>query len=118
MNTETLPSFQTIEEKFFNILRNFNYKIYTRPNTTVHVFPQTWGSTALGFEGIGCSAMTTAYTTVIQVDNTELYGVFFGEEFAYLVDNPLPVFFEDLKNRNMAPVYESNKYKSSVKEND
>lgn len=118
MNTETLPNFQKIEEKFFNVLCNFYDGAYKRPNTTVHVFPQMWGSTALGFKGIGGSAMTTAYTTVIQVDNTELYGVFFGEEFAYFVDNPLPVFFEDLKNCNMAPVYESKKYKSDVKDGD
>lgn len=30
----------------------------------VVVFPQTWGSTALGYGGVGGAAMTTAYTVV------------------------------------------------------
>lgn len=29
------------------------------------MFPQAWGSTSLGFGGIGGQAMTSAYTTVI-----------------------------------------------------
>lgn len=30
------------------------------------VFQQTWGSTALGFGGMGCNAMTTANTVVVR----------------------------------------------------
>lgn len=45
------------------------------------VYPQTWGSTTLGFGGIGGSVMTTAPTTAIEV-NGKIY-VFFGERFAY-----------------------------------
>lgn len=35
--------------------------------TNSHHFIQTWGSTSLGFEGIGGQAFTDAYTTVIYV---------------------------------------------------
>lgn len=45
------------------------------------VYPQTWGSTTLGFDGIGGSMMTTAPTTAIEA-NGKIY-VFFGERFAY-----------------------------------
>jgi hypothetical protein len=42
----------------------------------VYLFPQTWGSTALGYGGIGGSAMTTAYTVVVM--NCNDVCVYFG----------------------------------------
>ena len=62
-----------------------------------NVFTQLWGSTTLGFSGIGGSAMTEAYTTVCNMDNAEVYGVFFGEKLAYVVKNPNDRFFVDLR---------------------
>ena len=51
----------------------------------VYVFPQTWGSTALGYGGMGGSAITTAYTVV--VNHNRLYCVYFGcSRLAYRVD--------------------------------
>jgi hypothetical protein len=65
----------------------------------VYVFPQTWGSTALGFGGVGGCAMTSAYTTVVICGNQA--AVYFGARLAYKVTNPTPKFFDDLAHRNM-----------------
>lgn len=35
-------------------------------DVSVVLFPQTWGSTALGYGGLGGAAMTTAYSVVVQ----------------------------------------------------
>lgn len=76
--------------------------------TEVYMFPQTWGSTALGYGGIGGSAMTTAYTVVISSGRS--YCVYFGPgRLAYKVDisRANPAFFNDLKNHTMASVSEA-----------
>lgn len=62
-------------------------------------FPQLWGSTALGFGGIGGSAMTTAYTTV--VISGENAAVFFNGRHCYSVEKINAAFSEDLKSRRM-----------------
>lgn len=49
------------------------------------MFSQTWGSTALGFGGIGGAAMTPAYTVVLQGPNQDL-AVYFQGRFAYRVN--------------------------------
>lgn len=75
----------------------------------IYDFDQTWGSTALGFGGIGGSAMTTARTYVlIPMDEEKAY-VYFGGRFAYqcgINDK----FREDLRNRRMSDVMGSGKY--------
>ena len=76
----------------------------------VKVFKQPWGSTALGFPGVGGCAMTSAYTTVICSDDYKYCAVFFGDRLAYLVKDPNKVFFEDLKNCSMKPCWECEKY--------
>ena len=38
----------------------------TRDFGVYAMFPQTWGSTALGHGGVGGAAMTTAYTVVLE----------------------------------------------------
>lgn len=50
----------------------------------VAMFPQTWGSTALGFGGIGGAAMTSAYTIVIRGPGRDC-AVYWAGRFAYLV---------------------------------
>jgi hypothetical protein len=49
------------------------------------MFPQLWGSTALGFGGVGGSACTWAYTCVVAGPEQHL-AVYFGGRFAYLLD--------------------------------
>lgn len=75
-------------------------------------FTQTWGSTSLGFNGVGGSAMTTDYTVVCNVEGTDLYGVFFGERLAYVVNNPNDSFYNDKRERYMAAQWEVDRYDS------
>lgn len=57
-----------------------------RPYTdsvSVHLFPQTWSSTALGFGGIGGQAITTAYTAVVVCPHSNYASVYFNGRHAY-----------------------------------
>lgn len=62
-------------------------KLTRRPtddDVDVFVFPQTWGSTALGYGGMGGAAVTDAYTVVVRDHNC--YCVYFGQgELAYKI---------------------------------
>lgn len=50
----------------------------------VAMFSQTWGSTALGFGGIGGAAMTSAYTVVVRgPDGAQ--AIYWAGRFAYLI---------------------------------
>ena len=73
------------------------------------IFITTWGSTALGFGGIGGQAMTSAYTIVIECLGE--YAVYFNGRFAYLISRPNRLFFEDIAQRRIAMVRDSSKYK-------
>lgn len=68
----------------------------------IAMFPQTWGSTALGFGGIGGAAMTTTYTIVIR-SGIE-FCVYFGEQFAYRVKCRGQEIYEDIHKQSMARV--------------
>lgn len=50
----------------------------------VQLFPQLWGSTALGYGGLGGAAMTTAYTVVVSTE-AEACVYFGGGRLAYKV---------------------------------
>jgi hypothetical protein len=72
----------------------------------VYNFPQTWGSTSLGFGGIGGAAMTKAYTTVIVCRGNA--AVFFAGRHCYSVDVINEAFKEDLNKRHMRSLKEAN----------
>lgn len=76
----------------------------------MNIFEQTWGSTALGFDGIGGQAMTTANTYVfIPVTCHQNCFVYFDGRFAYQV--PWSVsFMTDVKNHSMKSVNQSRLY--------
>lgn len=69
----------------------------------VFVFEQVWGSTALGFGGIGGSTMTSAWTHVISTVDGK-YHIFFNGRHAYTVDSANEKFMDDLMKQNMQPV--------------
>ena len=77
------------------------------------MFPQTWGSTALGFGGIGGQAMTPAYTVIIESNHTGEYCVYFGGRFAYRVKSLNQKFRDDVTRQYMAAVSEAHKYEAS-----
>ena len=83
----------------------------------VVMFPQTWGSTATGYGGMGGAAMTSVYTVIVSYDSTT-YCVYFGcGRLAYKLtwadmspsgrDN----FMSDMSARSMAAVAQSGKYR-------
>lgn len=83
----------------------------------VIMFPQSWGSTALGYGGLGGAAMTSAYTIIISYHSTT-YCVYFGRgQLAYKLTwadmSPLgrDNFFKDVANRSMTDVRGSAKYR-------
>ena len=83
----------------------------TSEDFEVYTFDQLWGSTALGLEGFGGSAMTMATTYVlVPVGVEQKCFVYFAGQFAYSADLS-EAFKEDLRNHNMAPVYKSGKYR-------
>ena len=106
------PNLPLIQERFWNrikdleIIEEINYLEFE-----VEVFPQVWGSTALGFGGVGGQVITNAYTTVIYETGSGIYGVFFNERLAYIIENPNHLFFEDLNNRNMECCSRASKYR-------
>ena len=76
----------------------------------IHIFEQTWGSTALGFGGMGGQAMTDARTYVfIPVTANQKCFVYFAGRFAYAVPYS-ETFIKDVINEQMAPVYRRGKY--------
>lgn len=115
---DATPCLRLIEERFLNAIK------HNLPDQYIDlvfeaVFPQIWGSTALGFGGIGGRAMTTAYTTVISADNFGYWGVFFGERLAYTVLNPNQTFFDHMfKERKMASVKDHHIYSKRGDEED
>lgn len=73
-------------------------------------FPQFWGSTALGFDGIGGQAITTAYTTIAQSVDLDYVAVLFDERLAYIIHNPNDKFYEDVRGEQMLPVSTASVY--------
>ena len=85
----------------------------TRDFGVYAMFPQTWGSTALGHGGMGGAAMTTAYTVVLECQHTEEFLVYFGGSFCYAVNRRsanINQFVEDCKNHCLASKRQSGKY--------
>jgi hypothetical protein len=77
------------------------------------MFPQTWGSTALGHGGMGGAAVTTAYTVVLECYHTQEFLVYFGGEMCYKVDRRsanIDAFVEDCRNHCLVSKRESEKY--------
>lgn len=76
----------------------------------LHTFSQIWGSTALGFGGIGGQAMTAASTYVLIPLNVEQKCfVYFAGRFAYAVPYSQE-FMDDVVAQHMEPVYQKGKY--------
>lgn len=99
----------------------FNYKNDKYDHPTVNdfeicIFQQIWGSTALGFGGMGGQAITSAYTYVfVPVNTNQNCFVYFDGKFAY--EAPYSdIFMEDVAKHRMEPVTRKGKYIKAVKE--
>ena len=85
----------------------------TRDFGVYAMFPQTWGSTALGHGGIGGASMTTAYTVVLECQHTGEFLVYFGGTWCYTVNRRsrnIDAFVEDCRNHCLASKRKSEKY--------
>ena len=94
-------------------LLDVNDDLFVRAGTNdpeeFYDFDQTWGSTALGFPGMGGQAITTARTYVAIPNYESIAYVYFGGRFAYkAVINER--FNEDLAHHCMASVMERGRY--------
>lgn len=79
-------------------------------NFDMYTFEQTWGSTALGFGGIGGQALTDARTYVfVPIDVDQKCHVYFAGRYAYAV-NYSDVFMEDVRKGQMVSVAMKGKY--------
>jgi hypothetical protein len=96
-------------EAFHKTTRAFR-RPYDRDFHVSAMFPQTWGSTALGHGGMGGASVTTAYTIVLECAHTQECLVYFGGQFCYSVDRRNQTFRDDLEKRNLASKRESTKY--------
>ena len=83
----------------------------TRDFGVYTMFPQTWGSTALGHGGMGGASVTTAYTVVLECYHTGEFLVYFGGSYCYTIKGKNDAFLEDCKNRCLAGKRKSEKYK-------
>lgn len=92
----------------------FDYSDNSNPildDFELYTFEQTWGSTALGFGGVGGQAITSAITYVfIPISINQKCFVYFAGRFAYAVDYS-EKFMKDVLDCDMASVAESGKYK-------
>ena len=79
----------------------------------VDMFSQVWGSTALGFGGIGGQAMTSAYTVIVRGPMGDA-AVYFNGRFAYHINHPNSLFHEHMSSRLMFPVSSCREYESDA----
>lgn len=85
---------------------------------SVYIFEQTWGSTALGFSGMGGQAITTANTIVlIPINNNQDCFVYFAGRFAYSVPYS-DIFGDDVMNYSVVGVNQISKYINGKKAED
>jgi len=88
--------------------RPFYYELHVEA-----MFPQTWGSTALGFGGIGGQTIPPAYTIIIGCDFNHHYCVYFGGRFAYKLDMKkfdIEKIRKDIAGHGMAEVGQRGRY--------
>lgn len=95
----------------------FSYHTGEHPTVNdfdVYIFQQVWGSTALGFNGIGGQAITSANTYVFIPNGIDQFCfVYFAGRFAYAVPYS-DIFMEDVKKQSMEPLSGCYKYKRKV----
>lgn len=69
----------------------------------LYSFPQTWGTTSLGWGGISGQAFTTAQTVIIFDQENSIACVYIGGRFAYMIRNSKE-FFDTIRNQRIVGV--------------
>lgn len=108
--TQMAKELLCIEE---DILFRFDYNEKPHPTLDdfeLYTFEQVWGSTSLGFGGIGGQALTSARTYIfVPINCNQKCFVYFAGRFAYAVDYS-EGFMEDVLRGNVEPVSRADKY--------
>ena len=113
-----------VAKQLLNIQDDIQYRFdFKKDNRRVtiddfelYMFEQTWGSTALGFGGIGGQMMTTEFTYVFAPTHCNQNAfVYFGDQFAYEAAY-CKELKEDIINRCMKPCNRAGYYKKETKE--
>lgn len=114
-----MPKLTRIAREILSIEEDLPFRINNSRNRPddfdLYIFEQIWGSTALGFGGVGGDAMTSAMTYVFVPQVEEDCIVYFAGRFAYKVPYSR-VFADDIAKQNMEPVYRAGKYTKAAKE--
>ncbi len=79
---------------------------------TYNIFKQTWATSECGWDEPGSVAfqvLTEDFTTVATIitEDKPVYLVCFGEEFAYMIEEPKSEFFADVANHCVQGLYEA-----------
>ena len=98
------PNLELLDYKVQQLLKVFDLIHDKYDYIMAEMYPQLWGSTALGFGGIGGQAMTIAYTTVFYDQGRHYAMVFFDSRLAYIVSEPTEAFWADLKEHKLLSV--------------
>lgn len=94
------------------LLLDFKKDLKEPDDIDVYVFPQGWGSTALGYGGMGGSAMTSSHTIVLYAQYFNIVRVYFGcKRLAYEIANPNKLFFKDLFSGGLEECSKAGKYR-------
>ena len=131
MKYPNLELIEYITENTANEVFESDLVMSTYNKFRMFVFPQTWSSTALGFDKQCCfsgQAITDAYTVVVEMTpyqpilnqeklgfdikelDDKVYAVFFDSKLAYMCLNPNQEFFDDLNKMCMKSQKESTEY--------
>jgi hypothetical protein len=108
------PNLELIEYKFRQLYAKWtkenDIENAKPPEIELFVWPQTFPNTAGIFDkgGFSGQAFITMYITVCHDMIEDVYAVFGGSDFAYMVSEPTKKFFKDLKEHNLLPVSEAN----------
>ena len=98
----------------FEILNDLTEQMkrdYPNDEINIFCFPQIWGSSALGYGGVGASAMSKSTTIVICAEYANIYRVYFGSDrLAYELKDPNRVFMDDLFSMNLKEKSQSKFY--------
>lgn len=131
MKYPNLELLEYITENTANEVFESDLVMSTYNKFRMFVFPQTWSSTALGFDKQCCfsgQAITEAYTVVVEMTSyhpivnqettgfdikeleDKVYAVFFDGKLAYICSNPNQEFFDDLNKMCMKSQKGSTEY--------
>ncbi len=94
------------------LISDFKKDLKEPDDINVYVFPQGWGSTALGYGGIGGSAMTSAHTIILHAQYLHVVRIYFGgSRLAYEIASPNDLFFKDLHAGRLEGCNKAEKYR-------